>query len=258
LAQDQREPIYKRRGLRQPYTGSGCCTGTEAEIRILVVEDVERLAGLIVKGLRKAGFEADAVHTAADARRGVEEGAYDAAVLDLGLPDRDGIDLLRDLRAAEVTLPVIVLTTRITVDDRVAGLNAGADDYITKPFAFEELVARLRALLRRPPASVGDVLSVGNLSFNTTSREVDVGGEPALLPPKEQMLLEHLMRKPDGVVSKVFLEDNIYGAGHSASANSLEVLTHRLRARLRDLGARVVIHTVRGLGYMLSADGEQA
>jgi two-component system response regulator TctD len=178
-------------------------------------------------------------------------------VLDLGLPDRNGIDLLRDLRAAEIMLPVLVLTTRITVEDRVAGLGAGADDYLTKPFAFEELVARLRAVLRRPPASVADVLRVGNLSFNTLTREIDVGGEQALLTPKEQMLLEHLMRKSGGVVSKVFLEDNIYGAGHATSANSLEVLTHRLRARLRGLGAGVAIHTVRGLGYMMTAEESQ-
>ncbi|MFQ5565479.1 MAG: response regulator [Paracoccaceae bacterium] len=224
----------------------------EAKIRILVVEDVERLAGLIVKGLRKAGFEADAVHNAADAREQIYECAHDAIVLDLGLPDENGLDLLRELREANVMLPILILTTRIKVDDRVAGLNAGADDYITKPFAFEELVARLRALLRRPQTSVSDVLCIGNLSFNTVTREAEVDGDQVWLTPKEQMLLEQLMRKPGGVVSKVYLEDNIYGTGHDTSANSLEVLTHRLRARLRKLGAQVVIHTVRGVGYMLN------
>jgi DNA-binding response OmpR family regulator len=204
--------------------------------------------------LRKAGFEADAVHNAADARNQIYDGAHDAVVLDLGLPDQNGLDLLRELRQAEVMLPVIILTTRIKVEDRVAGLNAGADDYITKPFALEELVARLRALLRRPPTSVSDVLSIGNLSFNTLTRETEVGGEQASLTPKEQMLLEQLMRKPGGVVPKVFLEDNIYGSGPEVSANSLEVLTHRLRARLRGLGAHVVIHTVRGVGYMMAVE----
>jgi DNA-binding response OmpR family regulator len=202
--------------------------------------------------LRKAGFEADAVHNAKDARNLIYEGAHDAVVLDLGLPDQNGLDLLHELREAEVMPPTIILTTRIKVDDRVAGLNAGADDYITKPFALEELVARLRALLRRPQTSVADVLCVGNLSFNTLTREAEVNGELALLTPKEQMLLEHLMRKPGGVVSKVFLEDHIYGSGRDASANSLEVLTHRLRARLRELEAQVVIHTVRGVGYMMA------
>ncbi len=155
-------------------------------------------------------------------------------------------------------LPVIIMTTRIKVDDRVLGLNAGADDYITKPFAFEELVARLRALLRRPQTSVSEVLTIGNLSFNTQTRETAVEGESAQLTPKELMLLEQLIRKPGGVVSKVFLEDNIYGTGRDASANSLEVLTHRLRARLREFGATVVIHTVRGVGYMMTAEEETA
>ena len=207
-----------------------------------------------MKGLRKAGFDADAVHNAKDARNQIYEGAHDAVVLDLGLPDQDGGDLLRELREAGIMLPVIILTTRIKVDDRVAGLNAGADDYITKPFALEELVARLRALLRRPQANVSDVLTIGNLSLNTQTRETEVNGEQALLTPKELMLLEQLIRKPGGVVSKIFLEDNIYGTGRDAAANSLEVLTHRLRARLRDLGAEVAIHTVRGVGYMLTGE----
>lgn len=217
-----------------------------------MVEDVKRLAELIAQGLRKAGFDADMVHNAKDARSLIYEGAHDAVVLDLGLPDQNGIDLLRELRQSGMMLPVVILTTRIKVEDRVAGLNAGADDYITKPFAFEELVARLRALLRRPQTSVSDVLTIGNLSFNTQTRETEVNDAQALLTPKEQMLLEQLMRKPGGVVSKVFLEDNIYGSGRDASANSLEVLTHRLRSRLRNLKADVVIHTVRGVGYMMS------
>jgi len=205
-----------------------------------------------VKGLEKAGFQAEAVHTVANARDRIYDGAYDAIVLDLGLPDGDGLDLLRDIRAGGIMAPVIVLTTRIKVDDRVTGLNAGADDYVTKPFAFEELLARLRAALRRPASAVNDVLELGNLSYNAQSREARVDGELALLTPKEQILLEQLLRKPGGVVSKIFLEDNIYGAAGETSSNSLEVLTHRLRARLRNLGADVVIHTVRGVGYMMT------
>jgi len=192
---------------------------------------------------------------AKDARNLIYEGAHDAVVLDLGLPDQNGLDLLRELREAGVMPPNIILTTRIKLYDRVAGLNAGADHYITKPFAFEELVARLRARLRRPQTSIGDVLCVGGLSFNTLTREAEVSGEQALLTPKEQMLLEHLMRKPGGVVSKVFVEDNIHGTGRDASANSLEVLTHRLRARLRGLEVQVAIHTVRGVGYMMTGLG---
>ena len=219
---------------------------------------MKRLAELIAQGLRKSGFEADVVHTANDARDQIYEGAHDAVVLDLGLPDQNGIDLLHELREAGVMLPIIILTTRIKVEDRVAGLNAGADDYITKPFAFDELVARLRALLRRPQTSVSDILTMRNLSFNTLTQETEVDGRQASLAPKERMLLEHLMRKPGGVVSKMFLEDNIYGTSHDISVNSLEVLTHRLRARLRDLKAEVMIHTVRGVGYMMSELESQA
>lgn len=216
-----------------------------------MVEDVERLAGLIARGLARAGFQAETAHSAADARDRILGGAFDAVVLDLGLPDGDGLELLRQLRGQGVTLPVLILTTRITVDDRVEGLNAGADDYLTKPFAFEELEARLRALLRRPAASVGEVLRLGNLAFDTVSREVKVAGAPAILSPRELMLLEQLLRRSGRVVSKVFLEDNIYGE-QAEAANSLEVLVHRLRGRLRDLGADVVIHTVRGVGYLLA------
>ena len=224
------------------------------KIRILVIEDVERLAGLIVKGLEKAGFQAQAVHTAQDGLDVIHDGAVDAIILDLGLPDQDGLELLKSIRAADVALPVLILTTRITVADRVIGLDSGADDYITKPFAFEELIARLRALLRRPAQNVSDVLTVGSLSLNTQTREAEINGESALLTPKELLLLEQLMRRAGNVVSKVFLEDNIYG-GSPSSANSLEVLIHRLRARLNELGAQVVIHTVRGIGYMMT-EGE--
>lgn len=230
-------------------------TVAEGRIRVLVIEDVERLAELIARGLEKAGFSAEAVHTAGEARDRILQGAFDAIVLDLGLPDQDGLDFLRELRQAGIAVPVIILTTRIKVDERVAGLNAGADDYVTKPFAFEELEARLRALLRRPATNVGDLLSVGNLSFDMQTREISVNGVPALLTARELALLEQLMRRAGRVVSKVFLEDNIYGTAGD-SANSLEVLTHRLRARLRELGADVTIHTVRGVGYMMTA-GDQ-
>jgi len=219
-----------------------------------VVEDEERLAALTVQGLRRAGFAAEAVHRAGEARERIFAGTFDAVVLDLGLPDEDGIALLKEMREAEIMVPVVILTTRITVADRVAGLNAGADDYVTKPFALEELVARLRALLRRPAVSLGDVLKLGNLAFDTQTRACEVGGVQAVLTPKEQMLLELLMRKPGAVTSKVLLEDSIYGTGREGASNSLEVLIHRLRARLRELGADVVIHTIRGVGYMITAD----
>lgn len=229
-----------------------------AAIRVLVVEDVERLAGLILDGLAKAGFQAETAHTAGDARERLLDGAFDALILDLGLPDQDGLSFLMELREAGIMLPVIILTTRIMVHDRIAGLNAGADDYLTKPFDFDELVARLRAVLRRPATSVSDVLRVANLTLDSLTREVRVDDTAVTLAPKEQLLLEHLMRRPDAVVSKLFLEDNIYGTSGDSAANSLEVLIHRLRARLRELGARVLVHTVRGVGYMITELVEEA
>lgn len=217
------------------------------------MEDVVRLANLIASGLKTAGMDADVAHSAGAARDLLIEGAYDAMVLDLGLPDQDGLDFLADVRAQGMTLPVLILTTRIAVDDRVSGLNAGADDYLTKPFANEELEARLRALLRRPARAIQDVLRVGNLSFDSISRTVEVDGAPVTLTPREQTLLEQLMRQKGQVVQKTFLEDNIYGTERDLTTNPLEVLVHRLRAKLRDIGAAVSIHTVRGVGYLLSA-----
>lgn len=223
-----------------------------AVIRVLVVEDVERLGALIAQGLQKSGFQSEVALSASAARLALEDGAFDVMVLDLGLPDQDGVSLLKDLRAEGHTIPVIILTTRITVGDRVTGLNAGADDYLTKPFEFDELVARLRAVLRRPAAPFSDVLTIGDLAFDSQSRVLTIGGEPAGLSAKEQMLLEHLLRRPGEVVSKIFLEDNIYGATGESATNSLEVLVHRLRSRLRDIGASVSIRTVRGVGYMIA------
>lgn len=245
--------VYIPHALHLAYGGALLAwqTVAEAPIRVLVVEDVERLAELIARGLGRAGFQAETASSAAEARDRVLGGAFDAVVLDLGLPDGDGLDLLREFRAEGVTLPVLILTTRVAVEDRVEGLNTGADDYLTKPFAFEELEARLRALLRRPASNMGNVLRLGNLAFDTQSREVLIAGRPVVLSAKELMLLEQLLRRAGHVVSKVFLEDNIYGE-EAEAGNALEVLVHRLRARLRDIGADVKIHTVRGVGYLLA------
>lgn len=227
------------------------------DIRVLVVEDVQRLAKLIASGLNLAGFSTECVHTATDARDAILEGRFDAIVLDLGLPDEDGRDLLHDLRANGVQTPILVLTARITVSDRVAGLDAGADDYLTKPFAGEELAARLRALLRRPATAFDDVLSLGNVTLSVSTRAVEVEGSPTHLTQKEAMLLEYLMRKTERVAEKTALEDSLFGASEQ-SANALEVLVHRLRQKLRAAGATATLHTVRGVGYMLTSKSEPA
>jgi DNA-binding response OmpR family regulator len=146
----------------------------------------------------------------------------------------------------------LALTARVTLDDRIKGLNAGADDYLTKPFAFEELIARLRALLRRPGRLLSDRLEMGNVAFDAISREVAIGDEPAALTSKEQILLEHLLRQNGNVVTRSTLEDSLYGSDGERAGNALEVLVHRLRTRLGRHRANVEIKTIRGVGYMLA------
>lgn len=220
-------------------------------MRILLVEDNERLAELVAAGLKQHGFAADAFSTVADAAQVAETIAYDLMVLDLGLPDGDGLDLLRRLRSQGKTLPVLVLTARDGIEDRVRGLDSGADDYLLKPFAMEELVARLRALLRRSGDALGVVLSCNDLSFDPASRQVRVGDTVLGMPRRETELLEQLLRRVGRVVTKRALEEGLYGFDDEGSANSIEVLVSRLRKRLTQASAKASIHTLRGVGYML-------
>ncbi|OEJ65412.1 response regulator [Magnetovibrio blakemorei] len=224
-------------------------------MRILLVEDNLRLATYVCHGLEKEDFTVDGVGSLADAEAALGTVPYDLMILDLGLPDGDGLDLLKSLRRADNPLPVLVLTARDGVDDRVKGLNAGADDYLLKPFAVEELTARLRALLRRPGGVMGLSLSVGNITFDTTAREVRIGKELFKISRKEMGVLEQLMRRAGKVVPKDVLESKLYGFDDEVSHNSLEAHISRLRKRLVQDGASVAIHTLRGVGYLL-ADGK--
>lgn len=223
-------------------------------MRLLLVEDEERLAAAVAAGLVRAGFVVDSVTTAEDARAALAAVAYDALVLDLGLPDGDGMGVLRALRQGRSATPVLILTARDALEDRVAGLDGGADDYLLKPFEMPELVARLKALLRRPSDALGVKLEVGDLAFDVASRSVEVGGRPIALSRRELLLLEHLMRRAGRVAPKEVLEERLYGFGGEVASNSVEVLVHRLRRKLADAGAVAAVHTVRGLGYLL-ADG---
>jgi len=224
-------------------------------MRILLVEDNLRLSTFVRRGLENEDFIVDGVGTVCDAEAAVDTAPYDAVILDLGLPDGDGLDLLKDLRAAGNSVPVLVLTARDDVDDRVRGLNAGADDYMLKPFAVEELTARLRALLRRPDGALGMSLTAGNVTFDTTAREVRVGNERIKISRREMGVLEQLMRRTGRVVPKDVLESKLYGFDEDVSSNSLEANVSRLRKRLSQVNASVSIHTLRGVGYLLS-DGE--
>jgi DNA-binding response OmpR family regulator len=221
-------------------------------MRILVVEDNDELAGLIAEGLGDADFETERVATAADARDALTSARYSAVVLDLGLPDGDGLTVLGDVRARHDEVPVLILTARAGVHDRVTGLRAGADDYLTKPFAFEELVARLEALLRRPHAMTGTVLALANLTFDTQRKQAFIDDAPQVLSARESAVLEILLRRKDRAVPKKAVEDELFGLGGEVSSNAVEVYVHRLRRQLVGRGAKVQIHTVRGVGYMIA------
>jgi DNA-binding response OmpR family regulator len=221
-------------------------------MRLLIVEDNERLAEFIQKGIGQRGLDADAVHTAEDAMAAARGLGYDLIILDLGLPDRDGIDLLKDLRAFSPHIPILILTARDALESRLEGLNSGADDYMVKPFEIDELVARIRVLLRRPGLSLGNILEAGNLSLNTVTRAVAIEGAPLQLSGRELGLLEQLLRSAGQPVPKKSIETRLYGYGDQGSANSVEVMMHRLRQKLIEAKASVQIHTLRGLGYMLA------
>jgi two-component system response regulator TctD len=223
-------------------------------MRLLVIEDNEELAQLLAKGLKTSGFEADVLGTASEARVALADVRYAALILDLGLPDGDGLSVLRDIRRRQDPTPVVVLTARDGVDDRVTGLRSGADDYIVKPFAFEELVARLEAVLRRPGQMLGSSLQIANLSFDTASHQVFIDREPQVLSAREVAVLELLMRRQGNVVSKKLVEDHIFGLASDVASNAVEVYVHRLRKQLAERGAKVQIHTIRGVGYLIAED----
>ena len=221
-------------------------------MRILVVEDNSTLADLIVKGLNAGGFIADRASRADEALHMASEIDYAAIVLDLGLPDADGLTVLRDLRNKLYNTPVLILTARSGIDDRVDGLRAGADDYLVKPFAFEELLARVEALLRRPQQMVAALLSVGDLTFDTRQREVRIAGEVEAFSSRELAVLEILLRRKERVVAKRLIEDQLFGLSGDVSSNAVEVYVHRVRKQLAERTSSLRIHTVRGVGYMLA------
>ncbi len=223
-------------------------------MRVLLVEDNGELVALLKKGLALGGFAADSVGTAGDAAHVLSTMRYAAIVLDLGLPDDDGLTLLRDLRRRGDSTPVLVLTARDGVSDRVTGLREGADDYMAKPFAMEELVARLQALLRRPGNLLGRRLTFGNVALDTEGRQVIVNGRVRSFPARETAVLEILLRRSGNVAPKRLFEDHLFGLSGDVGSNAVEVYVHRLRRMLADAGATVKIHTVRGVGYLMAEE----
>jgi two-component system, OmpR family, response regulator len=220
-------------------------------MRILVVEDEPKMADVLRRGLTKAGLAVDVAADGADAlvRAGATE--YDAIVLDAMLPDLDGLDVCRRLRVDRVWAPVLMLTARAGVPDRVDGLDAGADDYLAKPFAFDELLARLRALGRRGPVERGPVLEVGDLRLDPARHQAWRGGTPLELSAKELALLEVFMRNPEQVLSRFTLLEHAWEGDYENRSNVVDVYVRLLREKIDRPFGRASLQTVRGLGYRL-------
>jgi two-component system OmpR family response regulator len=224
-------------------------------MRVLIVEDELRMASLIRRGLIKEGLAADVAENGEDALWMAEAMDYDAIVLDVMLPGMSGFETCRRLRHSGVWVPVLMLTARDSVDDRVAGLDTGADDYLVKPFAFAELLARLRALARRGEVERPSVLEVGDLRLDPASRGVWRGSAEIQLSSKEFALLETFMRKPDQVLSRLHLLEHAWDFAYENRSNIVDVYVRHLRRKIDEPFGRFSIETVRGAGYRLRADG---
>ena len=225
-------------------------------MRLLVIEDKDRLSGILKSKLDEAGFAVDIAGSAADAEAALELINYDVAILDLGLPDGDGLAVLAAARRRGKTLPILILTARDAVEDRVSGLNAGADDYLTKPFALTELIARIKALLRRPGGVLGITLDAGNVRLDTVGRDLTVAETPVNLSRRELAILEQMMRRFGRIVPKAVLEEKLYGIDEEPDSNPIPVHVHHLRRQLQAANASLAIHTIRGVGYILTENKE--
>ena len=224
-------------------------------MRVLVVEDEMRMATLIRRGLVQEGFAADLAGTGEDALWMAAAHDYDAIVLDVMLPGFNGFETCRRLRSRGVWAPVLMLTARDSVEDRVAGLDTGADDYLVKPFAFAELLARLRALVRRGDLERPSVLSVGDITLDPASREVARGGAEIPLSAKEFALLETFMRRPGEALSPIYLLEHAWDFAYENRSNVVDVFVRHLRRKIDEPFGRRSIETVRGVGYRLRSDG---
>jgi len=218
-------------------------------MRILVVEDEKKLAGFIRRGLEEHGFAVTVSHNGDDAYALVRAEPCDLIVLDIMLPGRDGLSILKNLRDRKNTVPVILVTARSETNERVQGLNLGADDYITKPFFMDELLARIQAVLRRTSGEQLSVLRAGDLTVNLITREVRRGKEEIVLPPREFSLLEYLMRSPGRVFTRSQILEHVWGYAFDPQTNLVEVCIQRLRSKIDSAGSGSLVETVRGVGY---------
>jgi two-component system response regulator QseB len=219
-------------------------------MRVLLVEDDSMIGESVRQGLRQDGFTVDWVQDGRAAELALENGVYDLLVLDLGLPRKEGLDVLKQLRRRGNQIPVLVVTARDAIADRITGLDAGADDYLVKPFDLDELAARMRALSRRRSGRADPVIRHGRLTFNPATREVVLGDKPVTLSAREFALLEALLDRPGSVLSREQLEEKVYGWGDEVESNAVEVHIHALRKKL----GQDFIKNVRGVGYRISRE----
>ncbi|MBI3786192.1 MAG: response regulator transcription factor [Deltaproteobacteria bacterium] len=220
-------------------------------MRLLIVEDEANLARHLRRGLEEAQFVADVCGSVEAAWQHLLASTYDALVLDLGLPGEEGTVLLRRMRESGLPTPVLILSARGTVDDRVAGLNSGADDYLSKPFVFSELLARVRALVRRGHGQAAPVLQVGDLRLDVLKRQAERNGRAIELTAREFGVLELLMRHAGEVVTRTMLADHVWGDDYDTLSNLIDVFINRLRKKIEGGGGARLLHTVRGAGYVM-------
>jgi two-component system OmpR family response regulator len=221
-------------------------------LRILVVEDDDKIASFLAKGLKQSGFSVDTASDGEDALSLCRSVNYDSVVLDIMLPKLDGLSVLRTIRREKKLLPVLLLSAKASVDNRVSGLQAGADDYLTKPFAFSELLARLQALIRRAThVAEPTTLAVGELSMNLLTREVFRAGQKIDLQSREFALLELLLRHPGRPITKTMILEHIWDYSFDPQTNVVDVLAHRLRSKLEKGFPSKIVHTIRGVGYVI-------
>ena len=223
-------------------------------MRILVVEDEKRLASFVAKGLRENGYAVDVTHDGEEAAHLAKTALYDIVLLDIMLPKQSGFVVLRELRGAGVDTPVLCLTARDQPTDKIAGLDLGADDYLTKPFNFGELLARVRALLRRSPRMAPTQLRCADLALDPATRRVTRAGRDIELTPREYALLEFLMRRADSVCTRSTLIEGVWDMNFDSLTNVLDVLVSRVRAKVDHPFDKPLIHTVRAVGYTLSEE----
>lgn len=220
-------------------------------MRILLIEDEPEMAAVLTTALTRDGAVVDHLATLGLAREALADPVHDAVLLDRRLPDGDGLVLLAELRARGITTPVLVLTALGDIADRVSGLDEGADDYLTKPFALEELMARLRSVLRRPALAPSQTIRIGRLDFDLQHRAAGVAGRPLVLPRRERLVLEALIRRAGRAVSRERLEAAVYGFDEDVLPSAIDPHVSRLRRRLAEAGAGVEIRGIRGIGYLL-------